>query len=249
MRIAILTIHGVGEQKPGFADSFHQALVAKLIHNDNLEVGCFELEWQHLIESQEEKMKKNLSPLHWDLTRRFALSYVGDVIAYAKDTSFYKNVHSELNKKLIEINDWLGDDGKLYIIGHSLGTIITFNFIYNLQNVGAMGNQIFKATSVDHMDRLECLFTFGSPLYIYSLQRDHGGRPIKVNRWINVYSSFDVIGYPVKTINDSFASASYIEDRRVLCGGLLSFWNPLSHGAYLESKKIQNLIVGVIDSK
>lgn len=249
MRVAILTIHGVGEQKPGFANDFHQALVARLVHNTKLEVGCFELEWQHLIEPQEDKMKEDLSSLNWDLTRYFALSYVGDVIAYAKDTSFYKNVHSELNQKLIEVNNWLGDDGKLYIVGHSLGTIIAFNFIYNLQNVEAMGNKIFRATSTDHMDKLECLFTFGSPLYIYSLQKDHGGSPINVKRWINVYSGFDVIGYPVRTINEEFASASYIEDKKVLCGGLLSFWNPLSHGTYLESKKIQKFIAGVIDSK
>ena len=238
MKIAILTIHGIGQQKPGFANKFHSNLIKNLSSED--EVKCFEFEWQHLIEPTENYFSSNIKSLKWRITRAFAFNYIGDAVAYAKDSVFYKSCHKELDKKLKEINDWVGD-GKIYIIAHSLGTIITYNFIYNMQNIEALGNKIFKAKDVNWIDKLDCVFFLGSPLSIYSLQKNYGGKPIKVNNWLNIYSPYDVIGYPLKTINEDFSNSN-VRDISVLCGGLFSFWNPISHITYFDCKNVLNLI-------
>jgi len=237
-KIAILSIHGIGEQKPGFADKFHTKLTHSL--ETDCEVKCFEFEWQHLIEPEEKSLKNNLFGLCWEITRGFALNYVGDAVAYAKDSIFYKTCHKELDKKLNEISDWV-EDGKICIIAHSLGTIISFDYIYNLQNIEAFGNHIFRAQSTNWIDKLDTLFFIGSPLYIYSLQRNSGGKPIKVKNWLNIYSPFDVIGYPVKNINNAFGNSN-VKDLSVVCGGLFSFWNPFSHISYFNSKKVLSII-------
>ena len=238
--MAFLTIHGIGEQKPGWAAKFHTELT-KSLSSQTQSIKCFELEWQHLIEPNEETLSSEFTNERWKFSRKFALNYIGDAVAYAKGSVLYKNVHSEIYQLLNEINSWLEEDGKLYIIAHSLGTVMIFDYIYNIQNVNAMGNNIFRTANVNVIDKLECLFTFGSPLYIYSLQRNMGGNPIKVKKWINTYSNFDIIGYSVKKINTQFEQ-NWIIDNPILCGGLLSFWNPMSHIKYFDSNKVIKLI-------
>jgi hypothetical protein len=242
-KIAILSIHGIGEQKPGFADKFH----SKLMHSLELdcEIKCFEFEWQHLIEPKENLLAKGLFKLGWKITRSFALNYLGDAVAYAKDSVFYKECHSELDKKLNEVSEWVGD-GKIFIIAHSLGTIITYNYIYNLQNIGAFGNNIFRAASVNWLDKLDTVFFLGSPLYIYSLQIDSGGGPINVKNWVNIYSPFDVIGYPIKRINAAFSKSNVI-DLYIICGKILNFWNPMSHLAYFDSRRVMKIFKNKIE--
>jgi hypothetical protein len=244
-KIAILSIHGIGNQKPGFANKFH----AKLLQNLNLdcEVKCFEFEWQHLVEPKEENLANNLYGLFWKITRSFAITYVGDAVAYAKDSVFYKACHKELDIKLKEISDWV-EDGKIFIIAHSLGTIISYNYIYNMQNIEALGNKIFKSKSISWLDKLDTIFFLGSPLYIYSLQKDSGGNPIKVKNWINIYSPFDVIGYPIKKINEKFNNSNVI-DLPIICGGLKFFWNPISHITYFDSKKVLGVLKNQIQGK
>jgi hypothetical protein len=248
MKIAFLTIHGIGQQKPDYAEDFHIDLLSRFKTDGVLtnDIKCFELEWQHLVEPRQEILAGKLDTLKWKITRGFALTFVGDAVAYAKDSAFYRSVHTEIDGKLQEINDWLENDGQLYIVAHSLGTIIIFDYIYNIQNINALGNKVFKATSVNIMDKLTTVFTFGSPLYIYSLQKYLGGRPIKVKNWLNVYSKFDVIGYPVKTINEDYNKCEYITDKSIICGTLLTFWNPSSHIEYLNSSKVLSIITSEV---
>lgn len=237
-KIAIISIHGVGQQKPCFSSNFNNTILKSI--QTNKEIKCFEFEWQHLVEPKEEELANNLSKLYWKLTRSFALTFIGDAVAYAKDSVFYKSCHKELDIKLKEISDWVGD-GRIIIVAHSLGTIITYNFIYNLQNYEALGNKIFRAKNLSYLDKIDSVIFLGSPLYIYSLQRDSGGKPINLKNWINIYSPFDVIGYPIKKINDQFKNCN-VKDISVLCGGLLTFWNPMSHIMYFSSKKVIKIL-------
>ncbi|MGL1395333.1 hypothetical protein ACSTI7_23310, partial [Vibrio parahaemolyticus] len=69
--------------------------------------------------------------------------------------------------------------------------------------------------------------------------------PIKVPKWINIYSPNDVIGYPLKGINNSYAAAP-IQDMEMNVGGWLARWNPMSHIAYFDDRKVLDLIANTI---
>jgi hypothetical protein len=246
MRKAILSIHGIGQQKDGFAEDFHKRLLKEF--DDSDEIRCFEFSWQHLLGEQEGYLKQSLHGLKWRLTRRFVIEYIGDAVSYAKDSVFYLNAHKGLDEKLLQIEEWLGD-GELYIIAHSLGTVIAFDYIYNMQNPSASANKIFHATAVKSVNCLKGLITLGSPLFVYSLQKYDGGRPIVLDKWINIYSPFDVIGYPVKNINTYYKNSKHIQDKSMICGGLFSFWNPISHNFYFDSKRIIRYIGEMVKDK
>ena len=50
---------------------------------------------------------------------------------------------------------------------------------------------------------------------------------------MNFYDRDDVIGYPLKCLNDAY-DRSVTDDRQVNVGNLLTMWNPASHVGYLQ---------------
>ncbi len=50
-------------------------------------------------------------------------------------------------------------------------------------------------------------------------------------KWLNYYDPDDVLGYPLKAINDAYDDV-VDEDKSINVGGLFSSWNPLSHNKY-----------------
>jgi hypothetical protein len=244
-KIAILSIHGIGDQKAGYSDDFHKKLGQNF---KNCEVKFFEFYWQHLLNDHENYLKRYLNDLGWRFSRKIAIEYAGDAISYAKDSVFYKKLHTDLDKKLLEIEKWL-DGGKLCIIAHSLGSVIIFDYIYSIQNPATKSNTLFKATAVNAISSLEHLVTLGSPLFIYSLQKRDGGFPIRVKNWLNIYSPYDVIGFPVKKINKFFYQDKNIIDKSIICGNLFTFWNPFSHLAYFNSFNVRRIISQFIVNK
>lgn len=239
---AIIVIHGIGDQKPGFSKNFSRKLAK---HLPDYNINFFEFEWQNLVKYRERALLKNLKGLKWRLTRRFAISYIGDVLAYCRDSHFYRAVHAKFDNTLQDAIDWVGEDGDIYIVAHSLGSVIAYNFIYNFQNQESKGNLIFKAQACLNLDAIKGFISLGSPLYLYSLQSPEDDVSIKLPYWLNIYSPFDVIGYPVKCINTNFASSS-IQDKKLILGGILTFWNPLCHIKYFDSNKVSKIIKEVI---
>ena len=65
--------------------------------------------------------------------------------------------------------------------------------------------------------------------------------------WINFFNKSDIMGYPLRSLNQSYSKA-VTEDREVNDGGLLQSWNPLSHCSYWTSKSvIETIATGLHD--
>ena len=50
-------------------------------------------------------------------------------------------------------------------------------------------------------------------------------------KWLNYYDPDDILGYPLKSINEPYDN-TVSEDIPINVGGLFSSWNPLSHIEY-----------------
>ncbi|HUG89750.1 MAG TPA: hypothetical protein VML55_02890 [Planctomycetaceae bacterium] len=55
--------------------------------------------------------------------------------------------------------------------------------------------------------------------------------------WLNLYDPDDVLGYPLKPVNDAYA-AVVTRDVEINAGGLLTSWNPASHDQYWTDKDL-----------
>ena len=124
--------------------------------------------------------------------------------------------------------------------------MIASNYIYDLQTnkipnpvKNRMGN-----TFLDKGETLTLFYTLGSPIAIWSLRYPDFGVPVSIpspaltnhypnteGEWVNYYSKNDVLGYPLKTLNNDYNR--YVkEDKNVRVGGFLSWWNPACHLKY-----------------
>ncbi|MBE9043767.1 hypothetical protein IQ255_04995 [Pleurocapsales cyanobacterium LEGE 10410] len=59
--------------------------------------------------------------------------------------------------------------------------------------------------------------------------------------WINFYNKSDVMGYPLKSLNQAYSEA-VTEDQEVNAGGWLESWNPLSHCSYWTDESVVETI-------
>lgn len=272
-KIALAVVHGIGEQEPEFAKPVAAKLTAHFIRHlapytekPETELVIKPVYWAPALQRDEDLLRLRLSKagsFNYKKLRNFMINFAADAIAYQPaddERQTYAEVHRIFAETLSHLALEAGESAPLIIVAHSLGTVITSNYIYDLQNDArkplipvsvraAMGD-----TALERGETLARLFTAGSPIALWSLRYRNFGRAIampppslknhhpEVNAsWINFYDPDDVIGYPLKTLNESY-EASVTEDRAVNVGTLLSYWNPLSHSHYLEDKDVVPVI-------
>jgi hypothetical protein len=209
--------------------------------------------WQNISKS----MKKNKE----SIIRQLMVTLMADIIAYQPtpgNYTMYDEIHNQIQISLKELAEEAGPDADLFIISHSLGTVIIYNFLWNLQHISTDQLEIPVKTPLERGKTLKALYTMGSPLALYSIKsfaqkhfspegKDINedivfGKPIKSEIWKNFYTPSDIISFPLKHIN-SYFSNSQIEDIEVEVGNLLTRWNPASHMMYWEDQDVIDIII------
>jgi len=137
-------------------------------------------------------------------------NYICDIVGYLhKDAQ--KAVYGKVSDVLQGCSSRI-DAGPtkipLTFIAHSLGTVITSDYIYeqNDPKSDMSGPKIMKEHFV-----LDNLFTVGSPISLFSLR--FGGpemftSPVSVEspsgRWVNIFDEDDPVGMPLKVLNEAY---------------------------------------------
>ncbi len=267
-QIAVAIVHGMGRQKPDFAVQ----LQARLEHNV---AGCFRKQgivpqrapcvfipiyWAPLADQMQDELENRigLEALCWRRLRSYIIGYLGDAIAYQppllRDQFLVDSIHREFRKKLAKLAGLCGSSAPLCVISHSLGTVIS--------------SEYFKAVQQERMNSgttplasgrtLLLYYTTGSPIPIWAMrERDYGSPPIvpspslrqwyphATGEWINFYSKFDTLGYPLKALNEAY-SRQVRKDMQVASGGWMSRYTPLSHNYYWDNKQVVAHIAGAL---
>ncbi|HET8761523.1 MAG TPA: hypothetical protein VFN94_10660, partial [Nitrospiria bacterium] len=258
----VLIVHGIGDHPKEFAGEFERQLHAAF--HAHLEI----LARRYHLSAPPPSEALNLIPGHWapvtegiqkeveqrmfqgpvDFLRWFGMRFMGDVVAY-QGRAVYDEIHRALAANL---RDRLQpESGHLTIIAHSLGAVIASDFIYD--HTEASDKTFAERFGVAFSN----FFTLGSPLVLYAMQSSHDGlfdagrvldrfdRPVRVDAkdgvWLNLYAEPDIIGYPIRSINQSYAEA-VTADVRVEVGDFWSRRSPLSHGRYWTDPHVNRLI-------
>lgn len=206
---------------------------------------------------------KNGSGLDFMKLRQFMIDFAADGIAYQpspKDRQIYEEVHQVVASALKELAA-TGDSTPLCVIAHSLGTVIISNYFYDLHqeyHAGAQNHLAEKVknvigndpTALEKGQTLASLYTMGSPIAIWSLRYQDFGTPIQVpapqfsecysdnkGEWLNFYDEDDIIGYPLKVLNDAY-QAAVTRDIPVNVGSILTSWNPACHMEYWTDNNV-----------
>ena len=247
-KVAIAVVHGIGEQTPGFSTSFIEKLTDFLNQYEDVDVISKEICWQTQVQPRENRLIDKLDGMGWMKLRNLFINYGADAIAYQpieENASVYADVHKIYDISLKSL--WREADHQeipLIIIAHSLGTVVTSNFLWDCFNKLSKAREIYEPSQVSHVmikKNLKLIVTLGSPIAVWSLRYENGGKSLKLpkdTKWLNIYSEYDVIGYPLTVINSDYCNNNGIEDMVMNVGGLLTRYTPVSHVEYMDDLKL-----------
>ena len=270
-KIALLLIHGIGKQNENYGHEisyelkkhFSENLKKSGVKNPAAELVIEAVYWAPAIQKVEDELWKSLKKggiMDFLNLRRLMLDFAGDSIAYqkcAEDNSVYVNIHSAIAKSIDRLGFIAGERAPLVVIGHSIGTVMISNYIWDLQNHSErkklIDDKVLKCiddTPIEKGETFCKFFTLGSPLALWSLRFKDFGSPILVpskhckkyypgikGEWINFYDKDDILGYPLKVLNKKYEKMVTM-DKEINVGNILSSWNPASHMGYWEDSDV-----------
>jgi len=220
--------------------------------------------WAPVIQRHEDKLwtrMKHGGSLDFRNLRRLMIDFIADAIAYQPtpgDRHVYDGIHKQVAKSMKHLATHAGAEAPLCVISHSLGTVIACNYFWDLQhndNPDQIAEPIRRdigKTPLDLGKTLTTFYTLGSPIALWSLRHDEPdfGKPINVpspnlhkyypyvkGEWINFYDKDDILGYPLKSLNDDYKKV-VSADREINVGDFLSSWNPASHLCYWRDSNV-----------
>ncbi|WP_426449557.1 chemotaxis protein [Paenibacillus sp. S-38] len=259
--LAVLIVHGMGQQKETYADELKEQLAdAYRLRSEDPEAAsthlCMEaVQWSHVFESGEEELFDRLVSRHdlrYQGLRRFIIHYLADAIAYQPVETAehnYDAVHHTISRSLQRLSERCGPAAPLCVIAHSLGAVIASNYFYDLQ-YGVRPPAAEADTPMELGDTLALFYSIGTTLPLWSLRYRNFNRPISVpsrrlhslhpavaGEWVNFYDKDDILGYPLRSIDPAYEEAVR-EDYEVRISDWLRGWNPLCHSEYLRSPEV-----------
>jgi hypothetical protein len=266
-KIAVAVLHGIGDQKEDFSDIFSDELTKRFSQNvkpylpePDVQLVIQPIYWGSIFNERENEMWNSLSTgakLDFAKIRKFVVQFFGDAIAYQPSDNpnpNYIKVHETVARALQKLSRNAGADAPLFIVAHSLGTVITSNYFYDLQyiphKIHNSVKQEMHETPLEKGETLAGFYSLGSPLALWSLRYSDFDKPISVpspnlenyypyfsGGWINMYDKDDVFGYPLKPLNDAYDKA-IAQEFEINSGNMINSWTPLSHMYYFKTKDI-----------
>jgi hypothetical protein len=275
-KIAVAIVHGVGSQKKEFAKQLASDLKTRFAHDVGAGVASPEDEiqirgvyWAEVLAPAETELEARTDPhgdLKWGELRNIMIDLGGDALAYQVGEqggqSVYNLIHRTFAGTLKRLAEDAGPTAPLCVIAHSLGTVIAANYVWDLQHPELISQEVKDAmgpTPLDGGETVALLYTMGSPIAVWSLRFPDFGSPITFPapklgehypnapaEWVNMYDRHDVIGYPLRGLNDKYRDAVSI-DLPVKVGNWFVEWTPASHTMYWgDADVVHRLTQGLV---
>lgn len=260
--IAVITVHGMGDTNPNYHKELESKLRKYVGKNtwDN-KVHLESVYYQDLLQKKQEDYWNEIDDeynLKWDFLRKFMLFSFSDAASIEhslrNDMKLYLAVHERIAVAFNKSFEALGRKSKPVIIAaHSLGCEQVSNYIWDSRaNLRYFSNDqgLDEEKKFRRLNTCETLVTTGCNIPIFRAGLDDPklfSRPNSNFKWDNYFDDHDVLGYPIRNMAEGF-NVDWISDKNVSIGGLLSGWNPASHGQYWTDKDVLKPIASQISS-
>jgi len=259
--LAVAIIHGVGKQDANFAQGISRELTDRFVGylpddvvEPRTQIVIEPVHWAPVMQKAEEALWKRLKSsgdLNFIKLRQFMVEFGADALAYQplpRRRAIYEAIHGIVADKLKALAERAGPSLPLCVIAHSLGSVIASNYLYDLQKgfhyLPDVVRQHNTQTPLEMGQTFAFFFTLGSPLALWALRFRNFGQPIDVpapdlstrypnlaGKWINFFDPDDVIGYPLRPLNNDYRRVVKA-DVPVNVGSILTGWTPMSHTGY-----------------
>lgn len=253
-KVALITLHGMGETQPDYAESlFHQLRQQAGLADKPL--YCAAVYYQDLLQYNEQRVWQALGKgLRWAALRRFMLFGFADAAAleHRKEQphSLYHYGQLKIARTLYVARQQLATDGQLVLLAHSLGGHVLSCYLWDAQQAkagnkpaagiwrdikryqaGISGDTPLTDADIAFLrgDHLAAVFTTGCniPIFVAAHALEQiipFAKPNASFVWHNFYDKDDVLGWPLADLSDAYASM--VTDIEVNASG--GFWGWLS---------------------
>ena len=250
--VALITLHGMGETQPDYADELFQRLQQSLSQQAQ-QLYYNTVYYQDLLEYNEKRVWQALgSRLRWSKLRRFMLFGFADAAAleHRKEQphSLYHYSQLKIARALYLAKQQLSQDGKLVILAHSLGCHVLSCYLWDAQQAkkgikpaagiwqditryqaGISGDTPLSADDIAFLrgDRLTALFTTGCniPIFVAAHAMEQiipFNKPNNEFVWHNYFDKDDVLGWPLADLSPGYAEL--VDDIEVNASGGFFGW-------------------------
>jgi len=272
-KIAIAVIHGMGSQgdepprdktKPTFSKGLYRKL-RKSIGAAKFDQRYVwrEVFWSDILqEPQGRFLRENKGRISSGWLRDFVLHRLADAAGYRKtgddkDTT-YERIHQRVEATLQDLQDEVGENGRLVVIAHSLGGHIMSNYIYDVIRpdrptpLATAPQPRGQGTDFLNLKTLAGFVTFGCniPIFTFAYKREdikpiwRPGIGIPTAEahdtwWWNYYDRNDVLGYPLSRISpgyEALAASGELVDAEVDVGVFPVSATLFSHNHYWQDR-------------
>ncbi|GLS82874.1 hypothetical protein [Paraferrimonas haliotis] len=269
-KLAIITLHGMGNHTQGYEQAFQQALTAQV--SDTLgqrtaqQLEFIPVTYGPILQQPQDALWQAMlqepsNNLDYQSLREFLLYGLGDAgsLAYSahRQPQKYLAVQETIVAALTRAFETLRSPDKplnpnkpVILVAHSLGCQVLANYLWDVQHKRYLCDaysqanpqlcEFLKLSSAIGLVTLGC----NIPLFTAGLdERRCFNKPNADFQWLNIYDPDDVLGWPLKQLGPSF---EWVQDKPLQVGNLLSGWTPLSHSAYWNDKKVLASITPLI---
>lgn len=194
--------------------------------------------------------------------RYFMTFFVGDAIAYVDE--FDNGIRRKVWEQMATVlkPDSAAGPPEFSIVGHSLGSVIAYDFVHALNRVPGKifdlspdpaKNVVLPAAQIAALQNsFTNLITLGSPIALFWMRRRDLWQnnfvglknPVQGSqRWLNFWDNEDIIAYPLR----NFFSDGHIEDIRIEDIRFdTSIMMPWAHTGYWKNKALAERVVEII---
>ncbi len=251
-KVALITLHGMGMTDRHYFDELEAGLRKRL--RENWESVSFQnVQYGPILQDPEDELwnamiREKKNSLDAIRLRQFFLYGFADAgsleFSGRNNKKKYRDVQKEIRNKLDNAYKDLADHPTkpVVIIAQSLGCQVISNYLWDAQhNAHIFKKPALKNRAHDEFRRLKTLHNLVTtgcniPLFIAGLDdRKCFKKPSDAFRWDNYYDPDDVLGWPLRQLG---ASYSIVNDHPINAGGLLTFWNPMSHTGYWKDADV-----------
>lgn len=194
---------------------------------------------------------------HWPTAKWAFTHFLGDAIAYQivpGDDAVYRSIHDIIAENLSRLAEKAGPETPLCVISHSLGTVIMSDHFWDLQSANTYSTAPAGSPSIRAGKTLSMLYTLGCPIPLWALRYPNFGNPIHVPapeqraaepdlvyEWVNYYDPDDIVGFPLRMLDERYKRA-VTDDRSVALKPYILGGTPASHILYWHDDVVMDPI-------
>lgn len=137
--VAFVTVHGMGETPPSYADNLFATLRRRIAASD-ADIAFGSVYYQKILQDNEAEVWRRIdssAKVHYDGLRKFLLFGFGDAAGLENrkeyDNSAYELAQLEIARTILGVRERFRSPPPLVLLTHSLGCQVMSNYIYDAQ--------------------------------------------------------------------------------------------------------------------